>query len=251
MEQNHGILIAVILFIVPSIGSTIISAIFLPQFISVGASGGIFGLIGGCVAEIIKNRQLLFSDFINKGKSKRHHMIVVFVLVLDIFLNLLIGLTPFTDNFMHLGGFIFGFLIGSTLLNEVDIEGNGSKPSKSRTFIIFSKWFGLLVSLVCVVAAMILLFFTGNGKTSPCKSCSVISCVSFPPWANYDDRWWYCDDCEIVEAYGIRDTNTYDYISVEMECPSGSHVTFNLEEPQTDTSELSKQIPSICRNECF
>ena len=251
MEQNHGILIAVILFIVPSIGSTIISAIFLPQFISVGASGGIFGLIGGCVAEIIKNRQLLFSDFINKGKSKRHHMIVVFVLVLDIFLNLLIGLTPFTDNFMHLGGFIFGFLIGSTLLNEVDIEGNESIASKSRTFIIFSKWFGLLVSLVCIIAAMILLFFTSNGTTSPCKSCSVISCVSFPPWANYDDRWWYCDDCEIVEAYGIRDTNTYDYISVEMECPSGSHVTFNLEEPQTDTSELSKQIPSICRNECF
>ena len=101
VEQNRGILIAVILFIVPSIGSTIISAIFLPQFILVGASGGIFGLIGGCVAEIIKNRQLLFSDFINKGKSKTHHKIVVFVLVMDIFLNLLIGLTPFT-NFMHL-----------------------------------------------------------------------------------------------------------------------------------------------------
>lgn len=85
----------------PKVGSIIISAIFLPQFISVGASGGIFGLIGACVADITKNWRLIFSDFINKGRSKRHHLTVVVILLLDIFLNLLLGLTPFTDNFMR------------------------------------------------------------------------------------------------------------------------------------------------------
>lgn len=52
VEQIHGLYPAFVLFIVPAVGGTILSAIFLPGFITVGASGGIFGLIGGCVADI-------------------------------------------------------------------------------------------------------------------------------------------------------------------------------------------------------
>jgi membrane associated rhomboid family serine protease len=46
IEQSHGFIVTAFLFIVPAFGGTILSALFLRQYISVGASGGIFGLIG-------------------------------------------------------------------------------------------------------------------------------------------------------------------------------------------------------------
>jgi len=50
IEQIHGFFPAVVQFVVSAVGGTILSAIFLPEYITVGASGGIFGLIGGCIA---------------------------------------------------------------------------------------------------------------------------------------------------------------------------------------------------------
>jgi len=40
VEQSHGFLAAALLFILPAIGGTLLSALFLPEYISVGASGG-------------------------------------------------------------------------------------------------------------------------------------------------------------------------------------------------------------------
>jgi membrane associated rhomboid family serine protease len=66
--------------------------------ISVGASGGIFGLIGACLADIYMNWGLLFNKFVN-GKQNHGHIFVLLVLLMDIVVNSLIGLTPFVDNF--------------------------------------------------------------------------------------------------------------------------------------------------------
>jgi membrane associated rhomboid family serine protease len=99
IENTHGIVAAAILFVIPAIGGTILSGYFLPEYITVGASGGIFGLIGGCLADIIMNWKLLFCDFVTEnGKRHRHAMVVAFLLM-DVALNCVIGLTPFVDNF--------------------------------------------------------------------------------------------------------------------------------------------------------
>ena len=99
IETSHGFIAATILFVIPAVGGTILSAIFLPEYITVGASGGIFGLIGACLSDIIMNWKLLFCDFVTEnGKRHRHAMVVVF-LFLDIILNSIIGLTPYVDNF--------------------------------------------------------------------------------------------------------------------------------------------------------
>lgn len=99
VESIHGFFAASIIFTISAIGGTLLSAIFLPQFISVGASGGIFGLIGSCLADIVMNCHLLFSDFINEGQKKKSHLAILLLLLLDIAANTLLGMTPFVDNF--------------------------------------------------------------------------------------------------------------------------------------------------------
>lgn len=101
IETSHGLVASAILFVIPAIGGTILSAIFLPEYITVGASGGIFGLIGACLSDIIMNWKLLFSDFITEnGKQHKHAMVIVFLL-LDIALNMVLGCTPYVDNWSH------------------------------------------------------------------------------------------------------------------------------------------------------
>lgn len=43
IEMSHGWLAALVIFSFSAVGGTILSAIFLPEYISVGASGGVFG----------------------------------------------------------------------------------------------------------------------------------------------------------------------------------------------------------------
>ena len=65
MDHCHGSRSSILLFVVPTIGGTILSAIFFLNYISVGVRGGIFGLIGACLADILLNWGLLFNDFVN------------------------------------------------------------------------------------------------------------------------------------------------------------------------------------------
>lgn len=99
IESTHGWVAAMIIFTLSAVGGTILSAIFLPEYITVGASGGIFGFIGACLADIIMNWKLLFCDFVTENGKKHHHAMVVVALLFDIALNSIIGLTPFVDNF--------------------------------------------------------------------------------------------------------------------------------------------------------
>jgi len=104
VEQSHGLKNAIILFLIPGVGGNILSAIFLPQYISVGASGGIFGLIGGCLADITLNWKLLFiRESEDDDKTFRTNVAAIAWLVFDIVINVLLGLTPFIDNFTHVG----------------------------------------------------------------------------------------------------------------------------------------------------
>ena len=129
VEMTHGFAASIIFFIIPAIGGTILSAIFLPEYITVGASGGIFGLIGACLSDIVVNWKLLFSDFVNKNGKKSTHATIVALLVLDIFLNTIIGLTPFVDNFTHLGGMVLGFLCGISTMERLSSDFFGVEQS--------------------------------------------------------------------------------------------------------------------------
>jgi membrane associated rhomboid family serine protease len=90
VEQCHGMVNTMALFIIPGVGGTILSAIFLPQYISVGASGGIFGLIGGCIADIGLNWRLLFIQHVDETPKQvwRRNFFAVFILFFEILFNI-------------------------------------------------------------------------------------------------------------------------------------------------------------------
>ncbi|EED89582.1 predicted protein, partial [Thalassiosira pseudonana CCMP1335] len=182
IEQIHGFFPAVVQFVVPAVGGTILSAIFLPEYITVGASGGIFGLIGACISDIVMNWNLLFNEFVNERGVRLSHARVLVVLFLDIVVNCLVGLTPFVDNFTHLGGMILGFLCGLSTIQLVSPRFFGDERQRFYKFkLLFFRSFGLLVSMAGIIVSSIVLF-SGDGETNPCTSCTYMSCIAFPPW---------------------------------------------------------------------
>lgn len=104
-----------ILYIISGIGGNLASAIFLPDLLSVGASGtpivtihsigALFGVIGLALVSNIKNW------------SSTHKPCRSLVgLCISIIITLAIGLLPLVDNFCHLGGLITGSFVSCFLL---------------------------------------------------------------------------------------------------------------------------------------
>lgn len=184
IEKSHGMLNAAIAFVFAGVGGTILSALFLPQFISVGASGGIFGFIGMCISDISVNWSLLFmKDPEDQDKNRFRHGMVILWLVVDIVINCLLGLTPFIDNFTHLGGLIYGFLCGLSTIDRLQTSFFGVSTDTCTTaknnLVRFG---GLIVSVVLIMTTSVILV-NSDGATSPCSACRYVSCVPFPPWS--------------------------------------------------------------------
>jgi len=277
IETCHGPIAAAIQFIIPAVGGTVLSSIFLPQYITVGASGGIFGYIGACLADIVMNWKLLFCDFVTENGKKQHHVMVVVILVLDIALNCIIGLTPYVDNFtrkfyfcvymiwivltyliylhasslnslIDLGGMIFGFLCGLSTMERLSSDFFGMEQScwmKTKQVIV--RFFGVIVSVIGILIATIILM-EGDGQYNPCPTCTWLSCVPFPPWEGAATKWWYCDDCERVTANIIQEPNLH----LELTCPDGTSVAVGIETEyeELDREQLVKELPSYCREYC-
>ena len=248
VEESHGVVNTVLLFLIPGVGGNILSAIFLPQYISVGASGGIFGLIGGCVADITLNWKLLFIKASQDDReTKRRNLRAILWLVLDIVVNSLIGLTPYVDNFCHLGGLVYGICCGWSTLEPLSVGFFGVTTNLlGKAKVLFVRFFGLIVSMVAIMVTTAWLggFEAGD---SPCSSCRYLSCVPFPFFA--EDKWWHCDDCDMVSANLFKTGDIYSRI--DLTCPSQEVEQIQIAQFEiTDRDELRHRLPGYCREFC-
>jgi len=253
VEQCHGFLSAAIIFIIPAVGGTILSAIFLREPISVGASGGIFGLVGACLADIFMNWNLLFSkqvNFTDKERTVKHVWVLVW-LILDIIINCLLGLTPLVDNFTHLGGMVYGFLCGLSTMERLSAGFFGVRQDIcSHVKDLFVRFFGIFICVACIMATTVMLI-DSSGKSSPCVRCRYISCVPMPPWKDDLEKWWYCDDCGLVTADARKDETTQLFDQLTLNCPDGTPTVVDLSaNPVGDKQYLSNNLPSYCRQYC-
>mmetsp|Transcript_1930 Transcript_1930/g.4613 ORF Transcript_1930/g.4613 Transcript_1930/m.4613 type:complete len:505 (-) Transcript_1930:909-2423(-) len=251
IEQSHGAVNAAIAFIIAGVGGTVLSAIFLPQYISVGASGGIFGFIGMCCSDIFVNWNLLFmKEDDEDNDSRMRHAMVLLWLVVDIVINCLIGLTPFVDNFTHLGGLVYGFLCGLSTIERLEIGFFGVAKGTCEKFTNhLVRFSGLILSVILIMVTTILLV-ESDGGTSPCNNCRYVSCVPFPPWAS--DKWWYCDDCDQVSADAHKvDSKALYFDALDLTCPDGQITRIDISADEfSDKEVIRARLPRFCRNNC-
>lgn len=104
IEEIYGKKKYISIYFLSGIGSSFLSYYMLPNTLSIGASGAIFGLLGALVIFALKNRNSL-----KKG--------AVGSLLMVIGVNLYIGMTlPNIDNYGHIGGLIVGIIAGGIFL---------------------------------------------------------------------------------------------------------------------------------------
>jgi len=97
VERIHGTAETAFVFLISAVGGNLLSALFMPHTISVGASGGIFGLLGTCLADVFVNWDLITI----REDEKRYrfpYAWVFFWLFVEVLITIVAGLTPYIDN---------------------------------------------------------------------------------------------------------------------------------------------------------
>jgi membrane associated rhomboid family serine protease len=171
LESTAGTAKFASLYLLSGVFSMLVSCVFAPTSITVGASGALFGIFGAFLAELIQNWHLV--------PTRRERLCSLFSLTFSILLNLAVGILPFVDNFAHLGGLIGGVLLGFPLLIYL---WNGPKDGCSTRQAVGGAVgaVGFAVIFVLVLGLLI----AGVNASSFCTWCRYISCVPSP--------WWTC-----------------------------------------------------------
>lgn len=96
VERAFGQLRFLLLYMLAGLGG-VLFGYFFSRYNSLGASGALFGLMGGLAAFVFRNQEMLSDSKARLGSLARL-----------IGINLLFGLTPGIDNWAHLGGLLIG-----------------------------------------------------------------------------------------------------------------------------------------------
>ncbi|KAF5953756.1 hypothetical protein HYC85_006612 [Camellia sinensis] len=182
LEQEFGFVRIGLLYLVSGFGGSLMSALFIQSSISVGASGALFGLLGGMLSELITN----WTIYVNKVAA-------LLTLVIIIVINLAVGILPHVDNFAHIGGFLSGFLLGFVFLIRPQFgwvsqryapPGQLSTSSKPK-FKIYQciLW---IISLALVIVGFtvgLVMLLRGVDANDHCSWCHYMSCVPTKRWS--------------------------------------------------------------------
>lgn len=178
LEQQFGFVRIGIIYLLSGFGGSVLSALFLRNhYISVGASGALFGLLGSMLSELIMN----WTIYSNKAAA-------ITTLLFIIAINLAIGILPHADNFAHIGGFVSGFLFGFVLLARPQFGWmerhelpQTDQPPKYKTYQYALWGAALLLLLVGYVVGLAMLFKGKNGNDG-CHWCRYLNCVPSSRW---------------------------------------------------------------------
>lgn len=111
-----------IVFLLSAIGGGILSLIFLPEGVSVGASGGIIGFLGYLAVYGYRRRKILSNQFLKSMLAN-----IAFIALYGILLFQVI------DNYGHLGGLLTGAIYGFFQISG-DVYEDPRQISKTTKF---------------------------------------------------------------------------------------------------------------------
>jgi len=160
LESIIGAWRFLILYICSGIGGNILSAIFLPDMLGVGAGSSLFGLFGATFARII----LLWKMYKKPARSCACSLVsLIFMLGL--------GLLPGLDNFAHVGGFLIGFPLGLCLISTIQAVRKDSGYNS-----LFCAGFGFIITVSFFVLGLTLFYLQLDVNTW-CTWCKYFNCL--------------------------------------------------------------------------
>jgi len=113
-EREWGSLIWIIIYVVSGAGGNLLSAIFMPNSLSVGSSGSVCGLFGAKLAEVLC-RVCETTDTGQKKLAYRVRSDQCKEALCTVFIIAAFSMIPLVDWASHLGGGLGGLLIGFAL----------------------------------------------------------------------------------------------------------------------------------------
>ena len=170
LEEVFGSMSFGSIYMISLVSGNLSSAVFLPDRLSVGASGAIYGTIGAMFADLIQNWSIMPDD----------RFCYLTSLIINTIIGLLLGLVPLLDNFGHIGGLIAGFFIGMLLL----VLPRWNRKKQSWFWPTYSKVLAAisLCMLIVWLSVMFSLLYSSVDGNEWCPSCRYLSCVDTPLW---------------------------------------------------------------------
>lgn len=229
LEQEFGFVKVGLLYVISGFGGSLLSGLFIQENISVGASGALFGLLGGMLSELITN----WSIYANK-------LAAFLTLVIIIAINLAVGILPHVDNFAHIGGFLSGFLLGFVFLIRPQFgwvsqiyaspEHSTSPKPKFKTYQCIL-WVASVILLIIGLTLGLVMLLRGVDANDRCSWCHYLSCVPTSKWS-----------CKTEPAYCLSNQIGNQ---LNLTCSSnGKSSIYLLADP------TSSQIQGLCSQLC-
>eukprot|EP00041_Stephanoeca_diplocostata_P038401 m.1514452 g.1514452 ORF g.1514452 m.1514452 type:complete len:717 (+) comp25214_c0_seq100:212-2362(+) len=125
VETQAGFLRTMLIYLISGVGGYLISGIFSPNTVSVGANPAVYGLLAVMMVELFQAWQVV-------QHAGRQLAKISFIIII----SLGIGTFPYVDNWSHIGGFAFGIVSGIVFL----------------PYITFGKWDARRKKLLLIVS---------------------------------------------------------------------------------------------------
>lgn len=161
LEKVHGTFRIIPIYLLSGAGGMILSAVFLPDQVTVGASGAIFGFHAVLLVDLLKNWTHV--------KSPKMKLLIIFISIVIAFA---MGLLPGVDNFAHFGGFVVGLLAAFIFLPSMHIGG------WSITMRLLQVCVAVPLLLAYFIGFLVPFYVTWNGRQF-CSWCHYIACLPF------------------------------------------------------------------------
>ncbi|XP_063825280.1 inactive rhomboid protein 1 [Ostrinia nubilalis] len=161
LEKMAGPVRIAIVYLGSGVAGNMASAIFEPYRAEVGPAGSHFGLLACLIVEVIGAWPLL--------KHPRRALLRLIGIAIALFL---LGLLPWIDNFAHVFGFVFGFLLSYALLPFITFG-----PYDRRRKIVLV-WV-CMISAAGMLCALVALFYAAPAYE--CAACAYFTCLPLAP----------------------------------------------------------------------
>ncbi|XP_071105942.1 inactive rhomboid protein 2-like isoform X1 [Haliotis cracherodii] len=159
MEKLTGAIRMAIIYLGTGICGNLASSVFLPYVVEAGPSGSQFGILACLLVEVLQS-----------WPRYKKPAIAVLKLVVPIVILFLLGLLPWFDNWAHLFGFFFGFLLAFAFLPYVAF-GKLDRRRKIITIVI------TLCLSVGIFVLLVILFYVV--PLTNCPGCQYFNCIPF------------------------------------------------------------------------